>query len=594
MDDRTLATAIDDLPSALTVWHDGPSALPRLLSMCILERLREADTHRPTPRADGTMPADPRNQTNHVDRWRHATSTLVTWHSTYGLPEATPVPAPRAGPAPRNRAAARRARRRVSHQGTVTLRDYNDAVTLAAAWWELDSIRVGLRTGDMTIRSNDSRHVRLHNNRRAEIEVLDIVLSQVTFPPDTMIDPARLVAPAPGFGHERVDPLIRWLQGHALPPEHLHHPHGGTGMGPRHPDAHLVVNAIPSRLRNQAWTRTEDDLCAQSTTVSENTDLGGLSLAAARTCYAFLITQLNINYAAGVLLGTPELFMWAIRPGHLITALCSRVTEQEARAFVDLCTHAPGRSPASAPLLRHGNQLLIPAELVSPVAFERTLLRAASANPGTSGRLGNVLGKRGERWQQRLATIPGCEVAAEVRIRDQHGRSAGDLDVVAWDRDADVMLIVETKWPVDAATLIESNKVDATFDKGRAQLNRIRAGLGDGSIVIDWPPGWDGPLPTTTIHWWVGSAQQLDSRPQPDDDVTTTSLRLVENVLPAHSLSDLVTRLAGFPLPRERLEYHLMPQAVRAGPLTLTYDAIHIADGPPAPPQDRRVHLGWT
>ena len=44
--------------------------------------------------ADGTTPADPRNQTNHVDRWRHATATLVTWHSAYGLPEVTPVPAP--------------------------------------------------------------------------------------------------------------------------------------------------------------------------------------------------------------------------------------------------------------------------------------------------------------------------------------------------------------------------------------------------------------------------------------------------------------------------------------------------------------------
>ena len=156
------------------------------------------------------------------------------------------------------------------------------------------------------------------------------------------------------------------------------------------------------------------------------------------------------------------------------------------------------------------------------------------------------------------------------------------------------MLIVETKWPVDAATLIESNKVDATFDKGRSQLDRIRAGLDEGSIVIDWPPGWDDPLPETAIHWWVGSAQQLDSRPQPDDDITTTSLRLVETILPAHSLSDLVTRLAGFPLPHEGIDFHLTPRAVRSGPLTLTYDVIQIADGLPAPPRGRRVHLGWT
>jgi hypothetical protein len=447
----------------------------------------------------------------------------------------------------------------------------------------------------MIVDSAGGRHVRLTNRRRAEVEVLDTVLAQVTALPESAVPSSRQVTPAPGFGPDLVDPLTRWLQDHALPPEHLVHPHGGTGMGPRHPDAGRVVNAVPRHLRDEAWTDVIDGLTAQGTTVPEDTDLGGLTLADARTCYAFLISQLNINYAAGVLLGTPELFLWAIRPSQLIAALSSRVTEQEALAFVDLCAYSPGRSPVSAPLVMHDEQVIIPHELVSPIAFERTLLRAASAIPGTSGQLGNVLGERAARWRERLASIPGCEVATEVRIRDSRGVSAGDLDVVAWDRAADQMLIVETKWPVDAATLAESNKVDATFDKGRAQLERIRARLAEGSITIDWPAGWDGPTPSTNIHWWVGSAQQLDSRPPPPgDDITTTSLRLVENLLPARSLDDLLTRLTEFPLPRDGVEFDLVPQTVAVGKIVVTYKALRIAADSPLPPEDRRTHLGWT
>lgn len=40
MDETTLATVIEELPSALAVWHEGPAGLPRLLAMCTLHRLQ--------------------------------------------------------------------------------------------------------------------------------------------------------------------------------------------------------------------------------------------------------------------------------------------------------------------------------------------------------------------------------------------------------------------------------------------------------------------------------------------------------------------------------------------------------------------------
>lgn len=97
------------------------------------------------------------------------------------------------------------------------------------------------------------------------------------------------------------------------------------------------------------------------------------------------------------------------------------------------------------------------------------------------------------------------------------------------------------------------------------------------------------------MSWWVASAQQLDSRPAGgDDDISATSLRLVEHVFPAKTLDDLVTRLEGFPLPREGVEFELVPQQVEVDGIVLTCRMIEMTESPPAVPDDRRTHLGWT
>ncbi|WP_156384344.1 hypothetical protein [Marmoricola sp. Leaf446] len=356
-----------------------------------------------------------------------------------------------------------------------------------------------------------------------------------------------------------------------------------------------MVNTIPLSLLDEAWGEVVDELEFQDTTVPPGTDLGGLSLDAARTCYAYLICQLRINFVAGVLLGTPELFLWAIRPHNLVGALSRRVTQKEAEAFVALFTYSSDRSAIASPLLEHDDQLLIPQELVSPIAVERTLLRAATANPAASGNLGNVLGDRATRWERRLSSIPGCEVITEVPIRDRQRRKAGDLDVVALDRRSKRMLIVEAKWPVDAATLAESYKVDATFDKGKGQIRRIRSRLESGEILVDWPPGWHSPTRQTTVDWWVASAQQLDSRPDAGgDDITTTSLRLVESLLPADDLDALIDRVTNFPLPHEGRDFRMHSRRVDVGTRVLTYDSIEILADLPLPREGRLINTGWT
>jgi hypothetical protein len=578
VDNVALAGAIDHLPRALAVWHDGRATLSKLLTHCTLQRLyEEAELLRSgigpgLPRPDAEV--EDSAYTEHRDRWRHAVATIVEWHGELCLPEQSLVPIP---PPPRNlsnRGAAKRHKR--NRPRRVSDRDYLDAVALASDWAELDPIRVGLRTGDMEVAKASGRHVWIANLRRADVEALDIFLAFVTLPGSD------------GVEHEGPDLITKWFVSNSLAEPDSH------GLPPRHPSAFTLLNSLPSHLRLQAWTETETGLRRQGATVADDLDLGGITFADSRTCYAFLLSQIHLNRLGAFHFSAPEAMLWAIRPSNLERALAQRVSRSAARAFIEMCTFSRGRSPVSAPLVPNGEFILIPSEIVSPIAYERTLLRAASANPSKAGQLGNVLGDRALRWAQRLRAIPGCLTAEGVRIKDTQGRTVGDLDVVAWDPNQRLMVVIETKWPVDAATLAESFKVDAMFDKGADQLRRLRSVLNDGSAIVNWPSTWQVP-PDTTWSWWVGSAQQLDSRqPRQPDDIGTTSLRLVEHLLPARDLLDLTNRMAAVSLPKRGLDWDLEPRAVSAGHLTLHYDALGVLGSPQAPPPERRIHNGWT
>ena len=577
MDESDFADVIDALPAELAVWHDGPAALPRLLATCVLQRVRaEVDLLsfgiKPGMGEDGSGMEDPR-YSQHRHRWRHAVSAVIQWHARCGHPSESLVPPSLKQRGSSNRAGRRRGRQ---HARNLTARDYEVAADLASTWFELDPIRVGCRTGDIKITKATPRHVWVENRRRAEIEVLDLVLEGVTVPV-----PNREERP------DRPDPITEWFLSRSLAPA------GSRDLPRRHPAAFSLLNSLPETIRARAWIETEDDLRIRGATVPGTIDLGGLTFEQARACYAFLISQLRLNQIGAFHFGVPEALLWAVRPGNLEIGLSSRVDPSAARAFIDMCTFVAGRSPISAPLIPSGDFLYVPAEIVSPVAYERTLLRAAAARPAAAGTLGNILGNRARRWAERLRTIPDCEVAEGLVVKDSTGRQLGDLDVVAWDAETRFMAIFETKWPVDAATLSESNKVDALFDKGGEQLQRLRSAIDQGAAVA-WPESWNVPAAKAT-SWWVGSAQQLDSRPDWDaPGIQTTSLRMIEQLLPANGLRDLIDRLTTFPLPRRGQDYDLVEHTVSAGALTIHYNALSLRDGPPVPPPERRLQMGWT
>lgn len=560
VDERKLAVGIAGLPADLKVWFDGPAALPRLLVESTMRRYSEVVLDL---RAAGSLV---NSAAVHAmrDGWRHSVTSLVEWHGLYGHTEARLVPLSSRDASIGSRPVGRRRTKGQQSLRPLGRRDYAGAVNLSRSWLALDTIRAGLASGDLGVTRWRGRHVWLTNSRNPAIEALDVLLAQVT-----VFDP-----PAPDPKTQIVD---EWFRANA----HL----GAAGA---------MLNAMPARIRESAWADTEATLEVQGLSLPESTDLGGLTLGEARTCYAYLIMQLRLNELAAYHFQSPEALLWGIRPINLVRVLSSRVDGRAAAAFVDLLRFRKGRSPISAPLIPHGEMVLIPAEIVSPIAFERTLLRAAAASPSAVGQLGNTLGRRSSRWAERLGSVPGCEVATELRVLSSEGRPMGDLDVVAWDPLARVMLIVETKWPVDAATLAESFKVDAMVDKGRAQLARLRTCIEDGTCTVSWPRHWDVAT-MGVVAWWVGTAQQLDSRRLVDDaGIRVTSLRMIEQLLPAESLGELIVRLADFPLPQSRVDFSLKSTVVQAGELTIHFKTLALLGDPPVPPPGRHSQDGWT
>ena len=401
---------------------------------------------------------------------------------------------------------------------------------------------------------------RLNNHRHGPTEALDILLEDVTIFTPRTTRPAHPSLPS-GFEVNRGRPER--------------------------------VNAFPEVLRAIVWDQAIDLLKRQGSSLPDSTDLGGISLGDARRCYAGLIAQLYISELSTIHLETEDTLIWGIRPRNLNLMLRTRVTADAATAFIALMTHAAGRSPVSAPLLPYEHLLLIPTDLVSPIGYERTLLRAASADPSRSGPLGNLLGLRARRWVQRLEGVPGCLVAEQVKVREPGRRSSGDLDVVAWDPGDNLAVVFETKWPVDAATLTESHKVDAHFESGRRQLMKHRAALAAGDATFLWPKGWTID-DRTEIRWFVGSAQQLDSRAAAGAaDIGSTSLRLVEHLLPQPSLRALVAALDDPPYPREGAGFEWVPVTMNVKKYVIHSEALGIAEELRKVPLRRRSD-GWT
>jgi hypothetical protein len=522
---------VNSTPADLAIWTSGRSALPVALF--------EVSKRRLTDKIERIGAGGPANDDGEIGgKWASVVAHLVEWAFRYGNQTEEG--------------------REPSEQDAIA------AVDLAEKWKVLDIAFNAGRAGRAKI-SQTKRGFWIDPFSDPRMEVLDIVLEGV----DT------LAAPVPEVGPD-LSPALTYLNSvRASTP-------GGSAAVPRGVVG-LFVQHAKNNLRAQHWE------------VPRSTTIGGMTLDEVIP----LLGTLQGIAAVGmeVFARYPSLTMAnpAFKRSDLVQMI-ARYNPNSAKIerFLNLFTYEgqKGRSPLSAPLVQWSDTLIITPHLLHDSLTERMVLRAASADPANSGKLGVALGDLCSRWADRLRDIPGVDVAEEVKIFDAGDKQLGDLDIVALDRGRMQGLIIEAKWPVDARTLSDARKQEDAVDKGRSQIERLQARMGD-DVKVKFPPGWP-KFYEVQWTWVVGTARFLDSR-RTESAIRSVSLRLVEALLPASSLQELLEGLENLPLPREGKDFRLGWKKVRIGRHVIHARTIHILrPRPTSSPLGRRRADGWT
>ncbi|MEU1805985.1 hypothetical protein [Streptomyces sp. NPDC019937] len=521
----------NSVPADLEIWKSGRSALPIALF--------EVSRRRLTNKIERIGTGGPVNDDGEIGgKWASVVAHLTEWAFRYGD--------------------------QTKEGREPTEQDAAAAVDLAEKWKALDIAFNAGRAGRAKI-SQTKRGFWIDPLSDPRLEVLDMILEGV----DTF------AAPAPEMGPD-LSPAISYLNSmHTSTP-------GGSATVPRGVMG-LFVQHAKNNLRAQHWE------------VPRSTNIGGMTLDEAIP----LLGTLQGIAATGmeVFARYPSLTM--ANPAFKRNDLAKMIarynpSSDKVERFLDLFTYKGqnGRSPLSAPLVEWNDTLIVTPHLLHDSLTERMVLRAASADPASSGKLGVALGDLCSQWAARLRGIPGVEVAEEVKIFDAGNKKLGDLDIVALDRGQMQGLIIEAKWPVDARTLSDARKQEDAVDKGRSQIERLQTQMG-GDVKVKFPNGWPD-FYDVQWKWIVGTARFLDSR-RTESTIPSLSLRLIETLLPASSLRELLESLEDLPLPKEGKDFRLGWKSVRIGRYVIHVRTIHmLRSHPTSSPLGRRRADGWT
>ncbi len=495
---RKIATTA---PAELKIWQSGNSSLIAVLLEVSRRRLADqiARLQRGEPGKDDSDVAT---------KWGSATAFLTEWAFLYAdqtLKEKEPDP-----------------------------RDAAAAVDMAIAW----------RVVDIAVTASRAERAKVTYTKRG-----------------FRIDP---------FNNPRVEVLDLFLEGKRY--QALQEPEAGPDLSSAFRYLNMMrtstsgmKSTVPRWATSLFARRAQNRLEAQLWEIPRSTDVGGLTVD-------------EIIPMLGALIGISELGMevFARYPSvpmanpafrrsdleQMIARYCPNT--EKVNLFIDLLIYKgqKGRSPLSAPLIKWGTTVIVTPHLLHDSLLERMILRAASADPSKSGRLGVSLGNLCSQWTTRLREIPGARLAEGVKVFDAANNKLGDLDIVALDPERMHGLIVEAKWPVDARTLSDVQKQEIAIDKGRSQVERLRGQIRS-DTKFRFPPGWPN---FDSVHWtWiVGTARFLDSR-KTQSTIPSTSLEFVETLLPVPSLQSLLDLLNDSPLPTEGTDFRMGWEKVKVG-----------------------------
>ncbi|WP_129858242.1 hypothetical protein [Streptomyces albidoflavus] len=527
---KKLQEIAENAPAGLSVWNSGTTALHALLASVSVRYLREV--HKGSPSARNSEDGEPGGETRD---WANMTAQLIEWAFRYCDSSISNEP---------------------------TLEQVDEALDLAQNWGVIDIGLEGGKAGRVRVEQK-GKEILIDPIANPSIEVLDMLLEEI----DTKNVDENLAGPS-------LEPAYEYFsaqQGRRNVHKNLPPWIGG-----------LYIQHMKNYVSNKPWEMPLD------------TDLGGLTL---REAIPLMGTLKGMSFLQLTLFrGEPNLetAYLAMRP-ETLTRWLKRYNPKSSviDKFIDLFTYRGpgGKTPFSAPIIPWDGQLVMPFALLADGLEERMIIRAAASNPSSSGKLGMSLGRLGNKWASRLGEIPGVKVATEVKVLAQNRRKIGDLDIAALDPDGKSGLIVEAKWPIDARVLADAWKQEAAIDKGREQIERLKAEISDGAIV-KLPQGWP-QFSDVEWTWIVGTARYLDPR-RYSDGPSVTCLRLIEQLLPATSVNELLQRLKNFPYPREGTEFSLSWKRVVVGGVTVKARMIELLATTPRVPTDRRRSRGWT
>jgi hypothetical protein len=263
----------------------------------------------------------------------------------------------------------------------------------------------------------------------------------------------------------------------------------------------------------------------------------------------------------------------------MLTTAWDGLTPEAADAAIGRLVTGPGRSLRTSLLVPIGPLITVLPLTMFPRAIDPIALRTAAANPSLYGSIGRMQGHRAAVWGSWLAQIPGVKVAQRLKLRGPDGRTLGDLDMLAVDSRSGKGIVLELKWPVDALTLPETEKIDRNVLDGCRQLARDRRLLRDGEATVKMPPGWPA-FDDVEWTWAVGTPQQLYTGPLPVPDMHATSLRYVKSLGSLGSLEALASALRDPDVPRLGQHYTVERHTIDVGRHLIHWDAIHVLDSP--------------
>jgi len=254
----------------------------------------------------------------------------------------------------------------------------------------------------------------------------------------------------------------------------------------------------------------------------------------------------------------PQVVAPRLNRTDLVESIATAISSgrDEVNRIVEFLSVDMGRCPDSAltPLVPIDDDLVPMSVSIMHTSPHRNFLSILQRDPNLVGEAGRLLGLAGEQETidvlKRLRT--GTRIARRVKVWRPDGSQAGDLDVVACDPAAKLIVAMEVRWGLSADGNEEVHRIEAGAIEKRKQVAALREAVLRGAVP-QWPAEWPD-VRGFRWRWFMLTRDVLPMRSFDTDGVTIRSVQLLRYTLkPESSLETLCALLDEPPWPPAEL-----------------------------------------